>query len=181
MNSISRLAVSTLIVSGLAGTMSSAQDAAQTPAAQPGETPATTGQAPAAAGSDGPQIFASGRHAQGQILGEIDGLVVDGDRLTVKMTLRPAQAGEKVSNTNIYPGMNDAYYEQVYLISGDKKYMLLRDSQGKALTPPNLTVSGSGDVVGIWYGMFPNPPAGEDITLFMPALEPMGPFTVPAP
>ncbi|AUH33634.1 hypothetical protein [Paracoccus tegillarcae] len=158
------IALGLMIPAGLSVQYAHAQEAEQTAADQP---------------ADG-QIYGSGRHEKGEVVADVDGLSVDGERLTVKMTLRPTNAGQKVGSATIYAGMSNSNYEQIYLVSGDKKYMLVRDSQDTPLAPPRLTASGSGETLGIWYGVFPNPPAGQDITLYMPALEPIGPFTVPA-
>lgn len=124
------------------------------------------------------QVIAAGRHAQGTVTGEIDGLVIDGDRLTIKMTLKSAQPGNTV-NLLAYAGAA-ASQERIYLTAGDKKYMLVTDDQNKPLASETLAAAGSGEVVGLWYGVFPLPPAGQPIMLYLPDFEPIGPFTPPA-
>lgn len=140
----------------------------------------TTDEGASGAAPEAGQVLATGRYQNGEIIAEVDGLVRDGEKLTVKMALRPAQQGQRVGVTVIYSGLGGTTYEDVYLIAGDKKYMLMRDSNGNALAPQSLAVSGSGAMIGTWYGMFPAPPAGQDITLYLPGMEPIGPFKTPA-
>lgn len=148
--------------------------------ADSGEAAPAGADAAAAQGTQGSQALATGRYENGEIIAEVDGLVVDGERLTVKMALRPTEPGERVGSTVLYSSLGGATYEEVYLISGDKKYMLVRDSNGEPLAPPSLSASGKGAMVGTWYGVFPKPPAGQDITLYMPGMEPIGPFRMTA-
>lgn len=150
--------------------------AANSGAADPGavSAPATS------QGSQGNEVLATGRYQNGEIIAEVDGLAVDGERLTVKMALRPTEPGQRVGSTVLYSSLGGKTYEEVYLISGDKKYMLVRDLNDEPLAPPSLTASGKGAMVGTWYGVFPKPPAGQDITLYMPGMEPIGPFRVMA-
>lgn len=146
--------------------------------ADPGAAAATGGST--VQGAHGNQVLATGRYENGEIIAEVDGLVVDGERLTVKMALRPAREGSRIGSNVLYSNLGDKIYEEIYLISGDKKYMLVRDSNDEPLAPPSLTASGKGAMVGSWYGVFPKPPAGQDITLYMPGMEPIGPFRMTA-
>lgn len=155
---------------GISGAAAPAQDNAEAIAAQDGGEED---------GQDS-RALATGRHQGGEIIAEVDGLAVDGDRLTVKMALRPAEEGQRVGSNVIYTSLAGQTYEQVYLVSGDKKYMLVRDTNGQPLAPPSLVASGRNAIVGTWYGVFPNPPAGQNITLYMPGMDPLGPFQVPA-
>lgn len=138
---------------------------------------------PAAAGAAGDNggVVATGLYNTGEMKAEVNGLVVDGDRLTVKLALRPSEPGTRVRYSAVYTNINGNTYESVYLVSGDKKYMLVRDSSETPLAPESLTASGDGAMLATWYGVFPNPPAGQDITLYLPGFEPMGPFQVTAP
>ena len=72
------------------------------------------------------------------------------------------------------------YYEQIYLIAGDKKYMLVRDSDGQPTAPVNVTLRGTGEVIGQWSGVFPAPPANTPVMLYLPQFSPIGPFSVPS-
>lgn len=146
--------------------------------ADPGAAAATGGST--VQGPQGNRVLATGRYENGEIIAEVDGLVIDGERLTVKMALRPAREGNRVGSNILYSNLGDKIYEEIYLISGDKKYMLVRDSNNEPLAPPSLTASGKGAMVGTWYGVFPKPPAGQDITLYMPGMEPIGPFRMTA-
>lgn len=123
---------------------------------------------------------ATGYHNSGQVIAEISGAIRDGERLTVKVRFKPASEGKNVS-TVLYSTLSDENYQNdYYLVAGDKKYLLLKDSEGKPLTPSSVTLGGKGPVVGVWHGVFPAPPADQKVTLFMKGVEPLGPFAVPA-
>lgn len=123
---------------------------------------------------------ATGYHSSGQVVAEVSGAIRDGERLTVKVRFRPAAEGQNVS-TALYSKLSDENYQNdYYLVAGDKKYLLLKDSEGKPLTPSSVTLHGKGPVVGVWHGVFPAPPADQKVTLFIRGVEPLGPFAVPA-
>ncbi|MFS4439267.1 hypothetical protein ACMA5I_13730 [Paracoccaceae bacterium GXU_MW_L88] len=124
--------------------------------------------------------IATGQHASGEVVAEIDGMVPETDRVTIKMTLRPTQEGSRVSPKVIYSGLNGNVYEEIYLLAGDTKYMLLRDDGNNVIASRSLVASGSGPSLGVWYGVFPMPDPGEAIMLFMPNMQPIGPFTMQA-
>lgn len=100
-----------------------------------------------------------------------------GDRLIVKIRFL-AMEGVDSSKIIYGPSLNAAMYkEEFYLLAGDKKYLLLKDSAGIPLAPPSLDLTPNGPVAGSWFGNFPAPPA--DVTsamLFLPYIEPLGPF-----
>lgn len=124
--------------------------------------------------------LASGLDSTGAAIAEVSGVIRDGDRLTVKVRFKPSADGQTVSN-NLYSGISDRDYERnFYLVSGDKKYLLLKDSEGVPLAPNFVNLKGKGPLVGTWNGVFPAPPAGQKATLFIVGVEPLGPFAVPA-
>ena len=136
-------------------------------------TPQNSAQ-PAATGETATAPRLTGRHASGKFSGEIDSAQQDGTSLTVSVLFRNGAPGEGISFTRMY--REGEAYEAIYLVAGDKKYMLLKDSNDVPLTPADLIVEGKGDIVGTWYGVFPAPPEGVAITLYMPDLQPIGPF-----
>jgi len=126
------------------------------------------------------QPLATGYHSSGQATAEVSGVVADGDKLTVKVRFINAKEGGSVS-TPLYLSLSDEDYENdYYLLAGDKKYLLLKDSEGKPLAPASVSLFGTGHVVGIWHGVFPAPPKGQKVTLYIKGVEPLGPFAVPA-
>ncbi len=126
------------------------------------------------------QPIASGYHSSCQATAEVSGVVADGDKLTVKVHFINAKEGGSVSTT-LYTALSDKDYENdYYLLAGDKKYLLLKDSEGKPLAPASVSLFGNGHVVGVWHGVFPAPPKGQKVTLYIKGVEPLGPFAVPA-
>ncbi|MBC2884522.1 hypothetical protein H7Q97_03785 [Ochrobactrum sp. CM-21-5] len=126
------------------------------------------------------QPMATGYHNSGQAMAEVSGVIRDGDKLTVKVRFKTVNEGENVSKS-LYTSISDEDYENdYYLLAGDKKYLLLKDSQGKPLAPASVTLFGKGPVVGVWHGVFPAPPADQKVTLYIQGVEPLGPFAVPA-
>lgn len=126
------------------------------------------------------QPLATGYHNSGQAMAEVSAAIRDGDRLTVKVRFKAAEEGQVVSTT-LYTELTERNYQNdYYLVAGDKKYLLLKDSEGKPLAPTSVSLYGKGPVVGVWHGVFPAPPAGQKVTLFIEGVEPLGPFAVPA-
>lgn len=85
-----------------------------------------------------------------------------GDILTIKIRFAPLVPDKMES---IYAQITEKDYENsFYVLAGDKKYLLLRDSQDTPLASPQLSIRNTKDspVSGTWYGRFPAPP--KDIT-----------------
>ena len=111
---------------------------------------------------------------------ELSGIIRDGDKLTLRLRMKPVEAAKRTNET-VYSSISDqAWEEEFYLLSGDKKYLLLKDSAGKPLASASLMLSvNDAPLAGSWNGTFPAPPAGATATLYLPKIEPIGPFTVP--
>ncbi len=122
--------------------------------------------------------LASGLVADGGISAELTSVVKTGNRVTIKV--RFMETDPEINKISVlYSRLDKAAYENdFYLLAGDKKYLLLKDSAGKPLAPEKLMLAGKGKLRGIWYGTFPAPPAGESLMLFLPNIEPLGPFSV---
>ncbi|CAM3983987.1 DUF4352 domain-containing protein [Bordetella tumbae] len=124
--------------------------------------------------------LATGLISTGNAMAEVSGVIRDGDKLTIKVRFKPTQEGKSVSQV-LYTGITDQTYENsFYLLSGDKKYLLLKDSKGVPLAPNAVSLRGSGPLLATWSGVFPAPPAGQKVTLYLSGVEPLGPFAVPA-
>ena len=105
----------------------------------------------------------------------------DGDRLTVTVRFKPVKDLSKDESrdyeTFYSSAMSENEWKQnFYLISGNKKYLILKDSDEKWLAPRELGLRGG---TGSWSAIFPAPPAGQKATLHMSHVEPIGPFIVP--
>lgn len=102
----------------------------------------------------------------------------DGDNLLIRVRFF---ASEGVSGTqNIYSSVSQNMWEnEFYIVSGNKKYLILKDGAGKVLAPTFLTLRAGTPQAGSWSATFPAPPVGERATLHMHGIEPLGPFTVP--
>jgi len=82
----------------------------------------------------------------------------NGDILTIKIRFAPIVPDKMES---IYARITDQDYENsFYVLAGDKKYLLLRDSQDTPLASPQLAIRNTKEspVSGTWYGRFPAPP-----------------------
>ena len=102
----------------------------------------------------------------------------EGDKMTVRVRFQKSEGadGTKI----IYNSVSTAIWEsEIYVTAGNKKYLLVRDSNDKAIASESLKLSDNAPQAGAWHGTFPAPPAGERATLQLPQMEPLGPFTVP--
>ncbi len=150
-----------------------AQDAA---APEPAAPETNAGAAPDAAPSEAmPTAMLNDGWAEAT-LAKIDR---DGDKMTVRVRFKKAEDAEGTSAI-LYGTLSEAIWERdIYITAGDKKYLLLVDSNDVPLASSELSLSDDGPQAGAWYGTFPAPPAGESATLQLPKMEPLGPFTVP--
>jgi len=124
--------------------------------------------------------LATGCASSGSAIAEVSDAIRDGDRLTVKVRFKSAD-DENYGAEQLYAVITDQTYEQgIYLVAGDKKDLLIKDSEGVPLAPASLNLRDGGPFRGMWSGVFPAPPAGQKVTLFLPDVEPLGPFALPA-
>lgn len=102
----------------------------------------------------------------------------DGEKLTVKVRF---EAAEGVSGREtVYSGLPEEMWKtDFYIVSGDKKYLIMKDGAEKPLAPSSLVLKADAPQAGAWNATFPAPPAGAQATLHMLDIEPLGPFTVP--
>lgn len=95
-----------------------------------------------------------------------------GDILTIKLRFKPL-ATNKVER--IYDSISkDAYENSFYVLAGNKKYLLLTDSNDMPLTNPYLVIRASKDspIAGSWHGRFPAPPKDvTEVSLTIPSIE----------
>ena len=123
-------------------------------------------------------LFASQWPKIGDIEVRLVKAIRDGDKLTVTVRFRRLDKGEGFDTDWIYDKQMSAkeWEQNFYLTSGNKKYLILKDADGKWLAPDELKLQNGG---GSWSATFPAPPAGEKATLHMRKLEALGPFIVP--
>lgn len=104
--------------------------------------------------------------------------VRDGDKL--RLTVRFKAAEGAANGETVYSGLTEQSWENdFYLTAGEKKYLILKDANGTPLAPNALRLDPKALQAGAWTATFPAPPAGEQATLFMLGVEPLGPFSVP--
>nr|WP_246711959.1 hypothetical protein [Phyllobacterium myrsinacearum] len=92
--------------------------------------------------------------------------------LTVKLRFKPV-VPDKLER--IYDSISKTDYENsFYILAGNKKHLLLTDSNDKPLTDPFLvikTAKGS-PIAGSWHGRFPAPPKDvSEVSLTIPGVE----------
>lgn len=95
-----------------------------------------------------------------------------GGILTIKLRFKPL-ATNKLER--LYDSISkDAYENSFYVLAGNKKYLLLTDSNDKPLTNPYLVVKANKDspTAGSWHGRFPAPPKDvTEVSLTIPGVE----------
>lgn len=95
-----------------------------------------------------------------------------GDILTIKLRFKPLIAGKL---ERIYDSISEIDYENsFYVLAGNKKHLLLKDSNDKPLTNPNLVIKTAKDspTAGSWHGRFPAPPKDvTEVSLTIPGVE----------
>lgn len=95
-----------------------------------------------------------------------------GDILTIKLRFKPL-ATDKLER--IYDSISEnAYENSFYVLAGNKKYLLLTDSNDKPLTNPSLVIKTKKDspIAGSWHGRFPAPPKDvTEVSLTIPGVE----------
>ncbi|QVN22701.1 hypothetical protein JYG32_19500 [Burkholderia pyrrocinia] len=96
----------------------------------------------------------------------------EGDILTIKLRFKPLVAN-KVEV--LYSSISKSDYENgIYVLAGNKKHLLLTDSNNQPLASPRLVLSMSKDSpnAGTWYGRFPAPPKNvTKVSLSIPGVE----------
>jgi len=136
-------------------------------------TLAALGQAAYAQGQgDVPAPLATGMVDTGSAEGHVIEAVRNGDILSIKIRFKPIVPG-KVEMVYTSISQND-YENSFYVIAGNKKYLLLKDSNDKPLTNPKLVIRSSKDtpIAGAWQGKFPAPPKEiTEVSLTIPGVE----------
>ena len=102
--------------------------------------------------------LATGVTDTGSAEAQVTEAVRKGDILTIKVRFAPLVPNKMES---IYAQISKEDYENsFYVLAGDKKYLLLTDSQDTPLASPQLSIRNTKDspVSGTWYGRFPAPP-----------------------
>ncbi len=95
-----------------------------------------------------------------------------GEILTIKLRFKPLVA-DKLER--IYDSISENDYENsFYVLAGNKKHLLLKDSHDQPLTNPYLVIKTSKDspTAGSWHGRFPAPPKDiTEVSLTIPGVE----------
>ncbi|MCY1509704.1 hypothetical protein D9M68_440570 [compost metagenome] len=134
-------------------------------------TLAAIGQA-AFAQADAPAPLATGMVDSGTAEGQVIEAVRNGDILSIKMRFKPIVSSK---SEMVYSAITQNDYENsFYVVAGNKKYLLLKDSNDKPLTNPKLLIRTSKDspIAGTWHGKFPAPPKEiTEVSLTIPGVE----------
>jgi len=131
-----------------------------------GQTALAQGQA------DAPPPLATGLTDSGAAEGQVIEAVRNGDILSIKVRFKPVVMGK---TEMLYPQISKSDYENsFYVVAGNKKHLLLRDSNDKPLTNPKLMIRTEKDapIAGSWQGKFPAPPKEiKEVSLTIPGVE----------
>ncbi|WP_338879021.1 hypothetical protein WHX56_22150 [Achromobacter veterisilvae] len=132
---------------------------------------AAAGQA-AFAQADAPTPLATGMIDTGSAEGQVIEAVRNGDILSIKIRFKPIVPGK---TEMVYTSISKNDYENsFYVVAGNKKYLLLKDSNDKPLTNPKLVIRTSKEapIAGSWQGKFPAPPKDiAEVSLTIPGVE----------
>lgn len=95
-----------------------------------------------------------------------------GDILTLKLRFKSLVPGKL---ERLYDSISENDYENsFYVLAGNKKHLLLMDSNDQPLTNPYLTIKTAKDSpnAGSWHGRFPAPPKDiTEVSLTIPGVE----------
>ncbi|SMG54990.1 hypothetical protein [Paraburkholderia susongensis] len=129
----------------------------------------TSAQAQTAATTATP--LAVGITAGGAAEAQVVEAVRNNDILTIKLRFKPLAS----KTESLYGAISKSDYENsFYVLAGNKKYLLLTDSNNQPLTNPRVIISASKDspIAGTWYGRFPAPPKNiTTVSLTIPNVE----------
>ncbi|MGX9693565.1 hypothetical protein ACTJNK_24750 [Achromobacter anxifer] len=136
-------------------------------------TLAAAGQAALAQGqADAPAPLATGLTDSGSAEGQVVEAVRSGEILSIKIRFKPVVMDK---TEMIYPQISKSDYENsFYVVAGNKKHLLLKDSNDKPLTNPKLMIRTSKEapIAGSWQGKFPAPPKDvKEVSLTIPGVE----------
>lgn len=124
--------------------------------------------------------LATGMVSAGTAEAQVVEAVRHGDILTVKVRFKGL--ADNLTGQSLYTGIDkDALAKSFYLLVGNKKYLLLTDSNGVPLAPNSVMFSSRAGVpyVGSWYGSFPAPPKDvKEVYLTIENVEPLGPIAI---
>lgn len=116
--------------------------------------------------------LAVGLTSSGAAEAQVVEAVRDGDILTIKLRFKPLVPNRTEA---LYGSISKNDYENsFYVLAGNKKHLLLTDSNNQPLTNPRLVISTSKDstTAGTWYGRFPAPPKNiTRVSLTIPNVE----------
>jgi hypothetical protein len=122
--------------------------------------------------ADAAAPLATGMIDSGVAEGQVIEAVRSGDILSIKMRFKPIVPGK---TEMIYSTISQNDYENsFYVVAGNKKYLLLKDSNDKPLTNPKLMLRTAKDtpIAGSWHGKFPAPPKEiTEVSLTIPGVE----------
>lgn len=128
--------------------------------------------AQAQADASGATPLATGLTDSGSAEGQVVEAVRSGDILSIKVRFKPLVPGK---TEMLYPSITkDDYETNFYVIAGNKKHLLLKDSNDKPLTNPKVLIRTAKDapIAGAWQGKFPAPPKEvTEVSLTIPGVE----------
>lgn len=119
-----------------------------------------------------PPPLATGLTNSGSAEGQVIDAVRSGEILSIKIRFKPVVMGK---TETIYSQISKSDYENsFYVIAGNKKHLLLKDSNDVPLTNPKVLIRTSSDapIAGSWQGKFPAPPKEiKEVSLTIPGVE----------
>ena len=148
--------------------------------APPGPAASDAAAGAAAAPQTAASVLARGLTSDGRA----EAQVVEADRdagvLTIKIRFVPIGDPAKYDTQTLYGSPQDIK-DSIFVIAGDRKYVLLKDGDGAPLAPDRLIVEAGGGkpLAAVWWGKFPAPPKAQaQVALVLPGVEQIGPIAV---
>ncbi|CAI0703696.1 hypothetical protein V2T44_17950 [Serratia ficaria] len=135
---------------------------------------------PGAAAAADAAPLATGIVSSGVAEAQVTEALRHGEILTIKVRFKGLK--DNLNGQALYSSLDkDALEKSFYILVGNKKYLLLTDSNNVPLASPSVPYRSSQGVpyVATWFGSFPAPPADvKEVYLTLEGVEPLGPIAI---
>jgi hypothetical protein len=124
--------------------------------------------------------LATGIVSSGVAEAQVTEAVRHGEILTINVRFKGLK--DNLNGQGLYSSLDKSSLEKsFYILVGNKKYLLLTDSNNVPLASPSVSFSSSSGIpyVATWFGSFPAPPPDvKEVYLTIANVEPLGPIAI---